>query len=101
MLQNVSSQILILAIAITTLATEASITRKTYSVWDTSESQPEDQLSKEQVPKHEGNLEKTLENFKRSTLLSSRRRTKKTNYPSKIGGLPHRFCQILDESDKT
>lgn len=69
---------------------QAKLSRKTYSVWDTTKSSNNN--TKELVPDsdssaddasttNKGDLEQTLENFKRSIFIENRRRNKKSHDP--------------------
>ena len=66
---------------------DAKLSRKTYSVWDvtktssnnTKESVPDSDASTDASPNiNKGDLEQTLENFKRSIFIDTRHRNKKS-----------------------
>ena len=75
---------------------EAKLSRKTYSVWDVSnnnqtnkESVPPEQPSNPDEPNNnKGDLEQTLENFKRSIFYNNRRRAKKSQDADALTATP-------------
>ena len=65
---------------------QAKLSRKTYSVWDITKNNNTKELvpdsdSSTDASTNKGDLEQTLENFKRSIFIENRRRNKKSQDP--------------------